>query len=240
LLLASDTFAYRCIVFRVRFSAHSTLYYDRPNRPVSATAAMKMVTTDTSGTPHVIPMPRWSSIVGIARLVLAVLVLALVAAAAGLWGDASYAAFGLTLFTVRNFEQVCLSICLTEDLTNRLRTQASATLLVFAYYTLSLCRWPHLYSAWAVLGLEIFGVIFWLTSFALCAEWTATFNHSWWTHGSSTATNYGFWNAPFRPEDIGLQSRGIPAIKRALSNEKQWKAAVALMGTAAGLGAVQL
>ncbi|KPI44744.1 uncharacterized protein AB675_8671 [Cyphellophora attinorum] len=176
---------------------------------------MKMVTTNTSGTPHVIPMPRWSSIIGIARLVLAVLVLAFVAAAAGLWGDASYAAFGLTLFT------------------------ASATLLVFAYYTLSLCRWPHFYSAWAVLGLEIFGVIFWLTSFALCAEWTATFNHSWWTHGSSTATNYGFWNAPFRPEDIGLQSRGIPVIKRALASEKKWKSAVALMGTAAGLGAVQ-
>jgi hypothetical protein len=81
---------------------------------------MKMVTTDTSGTPHVIPMPRWSSIVGIARLVLAVLVLAFVAAAAGLWGDASYAAFGLTLFTVRKFEQATLRICLTRDLANRL------------------------------------------------------------------------------------------------------------------------
>lgn len=63
---------------------------------------MKMVTAaSSSSNPHVIAMPRWSSFVGIARLVLAILVLAFVAAAAGLWGSAEYAAFGLTLFTVR-------------------------------------------------------------------------------------------------------------------------------------------
>jgi hypothetical protein len=47
-------------------------------------------------------MPHWSRLVGIARLVLAIIVLALTAAAAGLWESAEYAAFGLTLFTVRS------------------------------------------------------------------------------------------------------------------------------------------
>lgn len=56
--------------------------------------------TAAANNPHVIAMPRWSSIVGIARLILAVLVLALVAAAAGLWESAEFAAFGMTLFTV--------------------------------------------------------------------------------------------------------------------------------------------
>jgi hypothetical protein len=51
--------------------------------------------------PHVVAMPRWSRLVGIARLVLAVVVLALTAAAADLWESAEYAAFGLALFTVR-------------------------------------------------------------------------------------------------------------------------------------------
>ena len=136
------------------------------------------------------------------------------------------------------------SLTAAGSITLLTQKQAAATLLIFAYYTLSLCRFPHLYSPWAVLGLEIFGVIFWLTSFALCAEWTATFNHSWWTHGSKSATSYGFWNAPFRPEDIGLASRSLPFIgglmKRAAAGENMWKASVGLMGAAAGLGAVQL
>lgn len=63
---------------------------------------MKMVTiaTTSGSNPHVIPMPRWSAFIGIARLILSILVLAFVAATAGLWGNAEYSAFGLTLFTV--------------------------------------------------------------------------------------------------------------------------------------------
>lgn len=46
----------------------------------------------------VVPMPRWSSAVGCARVALAVVVLALTAAATSIWGN--YDAFGFTLFTV--------------------------------------------------------------------------------------------------------------------------------------------
>jgi hypothetical protein len=61
-------------------------------------------------------------------------------------------------------------------------------------------------------------------------------------------TTYGFWNAPFAPEDIGLHSKRdadamvVAAVKRAVGDawdDGKWKASVALMGTAAGLGAVE-
>jgi hypothetical protein len=52
------------------------------------------------GNLHVVAMPRWSSFVGVARLAIALIVLVLVATAAGLWYTVGDAAFGLTLFTV--------------------------------------------------------------------------------------------------------------------------------------------
>ena len=58
---------------------------------------------------HVVPMPRWSGLVGIARLVIALLVLIFVATAAGLGSHASYAAFGLTLFTV-SAQLICTAV----------------------------------------------------------------------------------------------------------------------------------
>lgn len=183
------------------------------------------------GNNHVVSMPRWSSVVGVARLVIALLVLVFVATTAGLWYSANFAAMGLTLFTVRNSRNSFVASANSY--------QASATLIIFGYYAISLCRKPEFYNAWVVLGLEIFGVIFWLVSFALCAEWTATFNHrTYFGTGASTdydSTNFGFWNAPFTPEDIGLESRDIVTGAPA-----KWKTGVALMGTAAGLGALEL
>jgi len=46
----------------------------------------------------VVPMPKWSRIVGFARVALAVLVLAFTAAATSIWGI--YPSFGIALFTV--------------------------------------------------------------------------------------------------------------------------------------------
>ncbi|KIW13014.1 hypothetical protein PV08_08201 [Exophiala spinifera] len=152
----------------------------------------------------IVPMPRWSTAVGCARVALAVVVLALTAAATSIWG--SYDAFGVTLFT------------------------ASASLIIFVYYFIALSRQPNLYNRWAVLGLEIFGVIFWLTSFALMAQWTSVYNGWWYGNGNS----YGFWDAPYRPEDVGFAKRTV--VKRSVN---KYHAGVALAGTAAGLGAVE-
>jgi hypothetical protein len=104
-------------------------------------------------------------------------------------------------------------------------------LIIFAYYFVALSRKPMLYNRWAVLGLEIFGLVFWAVSFSLCAAWTAGAN--WWNWGDDT--QYAFWNAPFDPEDIGLIGRSL--VKR---SSNKWRAGVACGGVTAGLGAVEL
>lgn len=80
------------------------------------------------------------------------------------------------------------------------------------------------------MGLEIFGVIFWLVTFVLLAHWTSVYNGFW--YGENNA--YGFWNAPFAPADVGIRSRSI--VKRGTN---KYHAGVALAGTAAGLGGVE-
>lgn len=185
------------------------------------------------GNIHIVAMPRWTSFVGVARLIIALLVLIFVSTTAGLWYSANFAAMGVTLFTV--------SVLLKAHSISPNIKQASATLIIFAYYAVSLCSKPELYNAWAVLGLEIFGVIFWLVSFALCADWTAGFNHRryWSTASTSTSDSprYVPWIAPFKPEDFDLDLGRRDIVTR---SPEKWKAGVALMGTAAGLGALEL
>ena len=62
---------------------------------------------------HVVPMPAWCKFTGIARFVIAVLVLAFAAAATGIWGD--HTAFSFTLFTVSL--TACTKIECLADLT---------------------------------------------------------------------------------------------------------------------------
>ncbi|KAJ9609884.1 hypothetical protein H2200_006213 [Cladophialophora chaetospira] len=97
--------------------------------------------------PPVVPMPQWSNIIGCARAVVAILVLACTAAATGIWGGSP--PFDIALFT------------------------SSATLLVFAYYFVALSHSPGLYNRWAVLILETVGTLLWLVSLATLAGWSA-------------------------------------------------------------------
>lgn len=52
------------------------------------------------GNVHVVAMPRWTSFVGVARLIIALFILIFVATTAGLWYSANYVAMGIALFTV--------------------------------------------------------------------------------------------------------------------------------------------
>ncbi|KAK4949690.1 hypothetical protein LTR10_011531 [Elasticomyces elasticus] len=153
---------------------------------------------------QVVPMPRWSSVVGCARVLLAILVLGLTTAVTVIWGG--YDEFIFALFT------------------------SSASLLVFIYYFLALSRSPALYNRWAVLGLEIFGVVFWLVSFLLLAHWTSVYN-SYWLDENDT---YGWWDASSAPNEIGFKKRGV--FKR---SSNRYHTGIALAGTAAGLGGVE-
>ncbi|KAI1616318.1 hypothetical protein EDD36DRAFT_428910 [Exophiala viscosa] len=153
---------------------------------------------------QVVPMPRWSSIVGCARVLLAICVLGLTAAATAIWGG--YDEFIFALFT------------------------SAASLLVFVYYFVALSGQPTLYNRWAVLGLEIFGVVFWLVSFLLLAHWTSVYNAYWFGEND----NYSWWNTSIAPDKIGFRERSV--FKR---DSNSYHTGIALAGTAAGLGGVE-
>ncbi|KIV88965.1 hypothetical protein PV10_08589 [Exophiala mesophila] len=151
----------------------------------------------------VVPMPRWSNWVGCARVVIAVLVLAFTAAATAICGG--YTGFGFALFT------------------------SSATLLIFVYYYVCLSYKPRLYNRWVILGLEIFGVVFWIVAFALLADWTAFYNaNNWWLNYYDDNYDYS-WEYPYT-NDKSRHSGRLGG---------KYRAAIGLAGTAAGLGAVE-
>lgn len=107
--------------------------------------------------------------------------------------------------------------------------KSSATLLIFVYYYVCLSYKPRLYNRWVILGLEIFGVIFWVVAFSLLAEWTAFYNaNNWWL--SYYDDTYGNWDYPYTYEKSRHSGR----------MGGKYRAAIALAGTASGLGAVEL
>jgi len=59
--------------------------------------------------------------------------------------------------------------CTHED------TQAIQTIITVVYILVAFFFLPIAYNYWAVLGLDIMGVIFWLTSFALLASEVQTY-----------------------------------------------------------------
>ena len=80
-------------------------------RPVSrfSTSTSDRMAAALEGHRPVVPMPSWSNIIGCARAVVAILVLAFAAAATGIWGAAP--GFGVALFTVSFFVVFLLSRC---------------------------------------------------------------------------------------------------------------------------------
>ena len=93
---------------------------------------------------------------------------------------------------------------------------------------MALSHKPALYNRWAVLSLEIFGVVFWLVAFSLLADWTAFHNsNGWWFNNDDT---YNRWRASSSSGLIGYRK----------THKRKYRAGIALAGTAAGLGAVEL
>jgi hypothetical protein len=105
--------------------------------------------------------------------------------------------------------------------------QYVATLFIGGYHRVALGYKPVLYNRWAILGLEAFGMIFWLASFILLAEWTAMFNNSvFW------AQTY----LAYLPYNITQEA------KRALplsTSPGECHAGVILAGIATGLGGLE-
>lgn len=99
--------------------------------------------------------------------------------------------------------------------------------MIGGYHRLALRYKPVLYNCWAVLSLEAFGVIFWLASFILLAEWTALFNNS---------VYWGQTYLAYLPYNITHDA------KRALvldTSPGEYHAGVILAGIATGLGGLE-
>jgi hypothetical protein len=105
--------------------------------------------------------------------------------------------------------------------------------MIFAFHFVTLSRKPVLYNRWVVLCIEIWGVIFWLIAFALCAESVAVYDGDSWSNG------YGYDRSSWSES---LKAKVMRNVLRNLSRRatNRYKRAVALTGVAAGLGALEL
>ncbi|EPE34584.1 hypothetical protein GLAREA_10278 [Glarea lozoyensis ATCC 20868] len=120
-----------------------------------------------STTSHVLPLPIPFLALRAVQLAMAVVVLGLTAY--GLSFNFVVDALALSLFT------------------------AIATLIITIYNIVSFVAVKAAYNYWAVLGLDIFGLIFWLTSMGLMASWVS---------GFSDVYNYTCYYYCYRKRDI--------------------------------------
>jgi len=98
------------------------------------------------GRDHIVAVPFWVAIIRAGQFLLALLVMALSAYAASVFGAAFFAGYGMAFFMF------------------------AWTLIFLGYIFATPLFFPQAYNYWAHLGLEIVTNIFWLTTFALLAE----------------------------------------------------------------------
>ncbi|KAG9230331.1 hypothetical protein BJ875DRAFT_431868 [Amylocarpus encephaloides] len=79
---------------------------------------------------------------------------------------------GLSAYGLSSLSFDAVSMCLFT---------AIATLIITAYNIVSFVALKPAYNYWAVLGLDIFGIIFWITSMGLMASWVSGFNDLYYT-----------------------------------------------------------
>jgi hypothetical protein len=65
-------------------------------------------------------------------------------------------------------------------------------MIITVYYIVASTGAPVLYNYWAILGLDIFAIIFWLISFALLASEIAPYFGSYYNNTSSCTYYYGY------------------------------------------------
>ena len=153
-------------------------------------------------TTHIVPMPRWYNFLQTAKAIVALAVLALTACTAHTWGP--FTALTFSLFT------------------------SSASILLAIYHRFSFKK-PIWYNRYAVLGLEIFGLTFWLISLALLSEWTATYNSSdYWYREYD---RFGWYQGPYMVH---------PDKHSVIKRRNKYHVGLILAGVATGLSGLAL
>jgi membrane protein implicated in regulation of membrane protease activity len=96
--------------------------------------------------------------------------------------------------------------------------QAIATIIITIYVAVAELAVPAIYNYWAIMGLDIFGVIFWLSSFITMAV---------------EASNFGTFNF----YDYYFVKRYATLVKRDTTNAHTYKN---VMAATAAMGALEL
>ncbi|OBT40519.1 hypothetical protein VE00_08992 [Pseudogymnoascus sp. WSF 3629] len=155
-------------------------------------------------TNHILPLPKAVFALKIVQLVIAIVVLGL-------------AAYGVTFIA---FDGDSLMLFTTL-----------ATIIIAVYYIIATTALTSAYNYWAILGLDIFGIIFWLISFALLAWEVAVFGWGLYDYGysgGSTCYDYPYCT----------KKRDVSSVigKRATMDVYTYRNALA---AAAGLGGLE-
>ncbi|KAH8592999.1 hypothetical protein B0O99DRAFT_226179 [Bisporella sp. PMI_857] len=148
--------------------------------------------------PHVLALPKWVPIVRIVQAVLAIIIL----------GTSAYGIYWIQ-YSSWSFALFC--------------SLATLVIVVYNLLTTFIPACKAAYNYWAVLGLEIFGVIFWLSSMAALAATRATFKYPTQING---CVNYGSGGICYKRSVI--QKRDVAT-----------NAYLAMMSATAGLSAIE-
>lgn len=150
---------------------------------------------------HILAAPLFTNGLRIAQLVVAIVILGL-------------SAYGVTFFSFDG-----------DDLT---LFTAIATIIITVYVLLATFIWPIIYNYWAILGLDIFAIVFWLSSFALLASEVADNPLSYYDDTSDSCYYY---------DGVCYYRKQRRALgKRATTNVKTYRNSLA---AASGLGGLE-
>lgn len=76
-------------------------------------------------------------------------------------------------------------------------------MIITIYYIVSTMALKSAYNYWAILGLDIFAIVFWLISFALLASEVAAFL---WGYGYSSSTSTCYYGYCYKKRDIAARA----------------------------------
>ena len=81
-------------------------------------------------------------------------------------------------------------------------------MIITIYYIVASTGAPVLYNYWAILGLDIFAIIFWLISFALLASEIAPyFDTSYYYYDNTSSCSYYYYGVCIKKRSVELEKR---------------------------------
>jgi len=107
---------------------------------------------------------------------------------------------------------------------------AVCTLIIVVYNLVAAIAVPAMYNYWAILGLDIFGVVFWLVSFALLASEVAAYQIVTYTFDTSSC-NYYYAGVCYKKRSLNFLAKRV-----ATTNVYTYRNALA---AASGLGGLE-